>query len=186
MGRTIRKGVLFTLLFACAVPARAVDPVLMFLFSLARNLVEQRVNSGVKAPDQPLHEVDLARTYPGTAVEPDHLRRLIDDCFAYLTQDQRREVFEQLHAGLMDPRNAAVRGYMIEYFAHRALAVRAAQIRLAQLSSREKEMLAAEFRATVAGLPEEERAQLSSVLARGLLPVPDDLNGLLAAALQPQ
>ncbi len=72
MGRILRKGVLFTLLLACALPARAADPILMFLLSMARNLVEHRVNSGVKAPDHPLGEVDHARTNPPTAGEPQH------------------------------------------------------------------------------------------------------------------
>ncbi len=182
MGRLLRKGVFFALLLGCAAPAAATDPVLVFLIGLARDLIEHRVNHPVQPEPVPLP--DLSRAYPGTTVEPEHLQRLIDDCFGYLDADQRREIFEKLHAALVDPRNAAVRGPMIEYFARKALAVRAAQIRLAQLSTREKEMLAGEFRAVVATLPEEERARVSEIVTQGLLPVPADLNQLLAAALE--
>ena len=39
MGRLLRKGVLFTLIFAGVATPAAADPILMFLFSIARNMV---------------------------------------------------------------------------------------------------------------------------------------------------
>ena len=180
MGRFLRRGIFFTLLFACAFPAAAADPILMFLFSMARELIENHAARAPAANAAPMP--DLSRVYPGTTVEPDHLRRLIDDSFLYLSDRQRAEIFDSLHAALSDPKNAAVRAPMIEYFASKALAVRAAQIRLSQLSWREKELLAAEFRKEIASLSAEEQAELGEVLRQGLLPVPSDLNQLLLAA----
>lgn len=180
MGRLLRKGVFFTLLLACAAPATAADPILMFLLSVAREMIEAHASRAAAPPAVPMP--DMARVYPGTTVEPDHLRRLIDDSFLYLSGEQRREIFDALHAALSNPKNAAVRGAMIEYFAQKALTVRAAQIRLSQLSWREKELLAGEFRKEVAALSAEEQIQLGELLRQGLLPVPSDLNQLLLAA----
>jgi len=182
MGRLLRKGIFFTLLLACAAPASAADPVLMFLLSMAREMIEAHA---ARAAAQPAPQLpDLSRVYPGTTVEPEHLRQLIDDSFLYLSEGQRTEIFDSLHATLSDPKNAAVRGTMIDYFASKALAVRAAQLQLSQLSSRDKERLAGEFRKELTSLPEEERSQLGDLLRRGLLPVPSDLNQLLLTVFE--
>ena len=182
MGRLLRKGVLFTLLFACAAPAAAADPVLMFLLSMARQIIESHAARALtpQAPALP----DLSRAYPGTTVEPEHLRRLIDDSFLYLSDSQRIEIFDSLNATLAERKNAALRGAMIDYFVQKALAVRAAQLQLSQLSWREKERLAGEFRKELASLPPEEQSQLGDLLRQGLLPVPSDLNQLLLTAFE--
>jgi hypothetical protein len=117
-------------------------------------------------------------------VRPQYLRRLIDDSFLYLSDSQRDEIFESLNKALLDPRNAAVRGSMIEYFARKALAVRAAQLKLAQLSLPEKQRLADEFGREVATLSPQEQAQVGKLLHAGLLPVPGDFNQLLLAAFE--
>src|SRR3970282_2484459 len=109
----------------------------------------------------------MSLVYPGSPVEPEHLRRLIDDSFLYLSDAQRREIFDSLHAALSDPKNAAVRGAMIEYFATKALTVRAAQTRLAQMSWREKELLAGEFKKEIASLSAADQAELGELLPRG-------------------
>lgn len=181
MGRLLRKGVLFTLLFAGVVTPAAADPILMFLLGFARNLVESHV---ARSRDAPAPELvpEMARVYPGTSVEPDHLRRLIDDSFLYLSDAQRKEIFDSLHEALSNPKNAAVRGSMIEYFADKALTVRAAQLKLSQLSWREKELLAADFRKEITSLSAEDQTQLGELLRSGLLPVPTDLNQLLLTA----
>ena len=182
MGRFLRKGVLFTLLFAGVVaPAAAADPILMFLISVARDLIEAQITRSRNAPAAQVVP-DMARVYPGTGVEPDHLRRLIDDSFLYLSEAQRKEIFDSLNAALLDPKNAAVRGTMIQYFAEKALTVRAAQLKLAQLSSRQKELLAADFRKEITTLSDDDQNQLGELLRSGLLPVPTDLNQLLLVA----
>lgn len=160
--------------------AYAVDPILMFLIGAARQALEARATASVQAAPA---SGAAAKNYPGTTVEPDQLRQLIDASFGYLSERQRAEVFDSLHAALMDPKNAPRRAALIEYFADRALAVRAAQLRLAQLSAREKQALATQFRQAIAELPDEERKQLFALLDNGLLPLPADLNQLLLAEL---
>ena len=183
MGRLLRKGVLFTLLFAGLVAPASADPVLMFLIGVARQIVESHAMRPPGAVD-PVPMPDMANVYPGTTVEPDHIRRLIDDSFTYLSPSQRREIFDALHAALIDPKNAAVRGAMIEYFATQALTVRAAQTKLAQMSYRDKERMAAEFRKDLPTLSPDDREILGKLLRGGLLPVPTDLNQLLLAAFE--
>ena len=182
MGRALRKGVFFTLLFAGLVAPASADPILLFLLGVARDMVMDHAND----PNQTAAPVELmpdfTRVYPGTSVEPEVLRRLIDDSFLYLSDAQRKEIFEQLNAALLDPRNAAIRGTMIEYFAEKALAVRAAQLQLAKMPYSEKQRMAAEFKADLATLPDEDRRQLGKLLRSGMLPVPGDLNQLLLAA----
>jgi hypothetical protein len=182
MGRLLRRGVLFALLFAGVVTPAAADPVLMFLIGIARDMVANRA-SGPQAAAAPEPEApDVGRVYPGTSVEPDHLRRLIDDSFLYLSSSQRAEIFDSLNAALLNPKNAAVRGAMIQYFAEKALTIRAAQLKLAEMPYREKQRMAEEFKTEVAALPAEDVAQLGDLLRSGLLPVPSDLNQLLLAA----
>jgi hypothetical protein len=181
MGRLLRKGVLFTLLFAGFVAPASADPILMLLISLARQVAESQSAKPRTAP-VPEFMPDMSRVYPGTSVEPDTLKRLIDDSFLYLSSSQRQEIFDSLNAALLDPKNAAVRGTMIEYFADKALTIRAAQQQLAKLSWSEKERLASEFKAEVVTLSAEEQAQLGELLRKNMLPVPSDLNQLLLAA----
>jgi len=182
MGRSLRRGILFTLLMACAAPAFALDPVLMFLLSTARNMMERRAQEQAAQPQAP--EPLSSDVYPGTSVRPQYLHQLIDDSFLYLSDSQRAEIFDSLNKALLDPRNAAVRGTMIDYFARKALAVRAAQLKLAQLSQPEKQRLAEEFRREVATLPPKEQAQVGELLRGGLLPVPGDFNQMLLAAFE--
>lgn len=180
----LRRAVLFTLLLASLAPARAqaADPILMFLLGIARDMVIAHVTR--PQPKEAAPMVDLGRVYPGTLVEPEQIRRLIDECFTYLSSAQRGEIFDALNEALLSPKNAAVRAPMIDYFVQHALAVRAAQQRLAQMTPEEKRMIAAEFRAATLGMPPEEQEQLSSVLRQGLLPLPDDLGRLMLAALE--
>jgi hypothetical protein len=182
MGRLLRRGVLFTLLFAGLVAPAAADPILMLLMSIARNMV---INHAQKPNSEKQLEIPIIETsnvYPGTLVEPDQIRRLIDDSFLYLGDRQRQEIFDSLNAELLNPKNAAVRGAMIEYFIDRALILRSAQLRLAQMSWSEKERMAREFRSEIAALPPEDQAQIAELLRKRMLPVPSDLNQLLLAA----
>ena len=74
MGRFLRRGVLFTLLFAGLVAPAAADPILMFLIGIARDMLVNHATDPRRAapPEQPMP--DLGRVYPGTSVEPEHLR----------------------------------------------------------------------------------------------------------------
>jgi len=182
MGRSLRKGVVFALLFAGLVAPASADPILLLLLGIARDMVISHANDPNRLVPPPPPMPDFARVYPGTSVEPEVLRRLIDDSFLYLSDGQRQEIFDQLNAALLNPKNAAVRGAMIEYFAERALTVRAAQLQLAKMPYSEKQRMAEEFKVEIAAMPAEERDQLGKVLRSGLLPVPSDLNQLLLAA----
>lgn len=184
MGRLVRSGVLFTALFAGLCSPAAADPILMLLMSIARNMV---YNHATKPDSEKRFEVEIiepSRFYPGTMVEPDQIRRLIDDSFLYLADRQRQEIFDSLNAELMNPKNAAVRSAMIQYFMDRALVLRAAQLRLAQMPWSEKERMAREFKAEISSLPAEDQAQIGELLRKGMLPVPGDLNQLLLATFE--
>lgn len=184
MRAALRRALLLGLVIATSLPLRvqAADPLLMFLLGVAREMVishAMRDPSRERAPAPAATEV-----YPGTTVAPAQLKRLIDECFAYLSEAQRREIFAALHAAILDPRNTAIRAPMIEYFAERALAVRAMRERLARLSPQEKERVAAEFRAALAAMAPEDQDRFGEALRQGLLPVPDDLGQMLLAALE--
>ena len=179
MAKVLRRSLFFAFLLAFACPVRA-DPLLMFLFSVAKEIATSPAFQAAASAPAP---VEAPATYPGTSVEPAILRRLIDDSFTYLSSAQRAEIFEALNAQLLKPANAATSAPVIEYFAQRALQVRAAQLRLARLSDSEKQRLADEFRQEVKAISPQELGDLRQVLERGLLPVPSDLNQLLLAAL---
>ena len=183
MRRFLRKGVVFTLLFAGVVTPAAADPLIMFLLGVARDMIEAQATRSRPAP-APEFMPDMAQVYPGTMVEPEHLRRLINDSFPYLGDAQRKEIFDSLNDALANPKNAAVRGVMIQYFVDRALTIRAARIQLSELPWTEKERLAGEFGRELRTLSAEDQALLGNLLRGGLLPVPTDLNQLLLAAFE--
>ena len=183
MIRRLHRALVVAMLLAISAPAAAADPIVMLLLGIAREMAFNYVRDRLMAPRDP-DPPPAPTVYPGTTVEPAHVRRLIDEGFSYLSRGQRDEVFESLHASLVDPKNAAVRASMIEYFAERAIAMRMAQDRLRSLSTQEKAQLAAEFREQVAELKPEETAQIAELLRREVLPVPRDLNNMLLAELE--
>ncbi len=162
--------------------ARAFDPMMMFLFGMAREIMyEAFLNSRKPGPEtiEPLPEV-----YPGTMVEPRKLRELIDESFFYLSERRRAEIFQALHDEIIKPENAVVRASMIAYFAEHAVAVRRVMDRLSNLTESEMRQLSEQFVAQARTLPEAEREQLRKVLNEGLLPVPPDLNQRLVVAMR--
>jgi hypothetical protein len=182
MVRLLRRGVLFTLLFAGLVAPAAADPILMLLMSIARQMVIQHAQKPDSEKRLEVEIPDMGKYYPGTLVEPEHIRRLIEESFVYLSDWQRQEIFDSLNAELLNPKNAAVRSAMIEYFTDRALTLRSAQQRLAQMPWSEKQRVALEFKAEIAALPAEDQKQIGELLRKRMLPVPSDLNQLLLAA----
>jgi hypothetical protein len=164
MGRLLRGGVLFALLSAGLVAPAAADPILMILMSIARNMVTHHAQKPDSEKRLEVEIPDLSKYYPGTMVEPEQIRRLIDDSFLYLSDQQRTEIFDSLNAALLNPRNAAIRGTMIEYFSEKALMVRAAQLQLAKMPYSEKQRMALEFREEIATLNAEDRDQLGKLL----------------------
>ena len=138
-----RIGFLFFATLVSLWPATAgADPLVFFLMSAAKEIaasVERR--AAKEAAAAPL--LAPAATYPGTVVQPETLRRVIDESFVYLSSAQRTEIFESLNTMLLDPAMGVTRAAMIEYFLHKALAVRAAQVELARLSDTDKHALMA-------------------------------------------
>ena len=173
----------FLLVFAGWSATAQADPLIFFLMSAAREIAFKAVTNAANAAQAPVVPVP-ATTYPGTAVEPETLRRVIDDSFTYLSSSQRGEIFDSLNTMLLDPKLGPSRATLIEYFLHKALAVRAAQVELGKLSYAQKERLALQFKEETAALPGEEREKLIGLLEQHLLPVPADLNQLLLAQLQ--
>ena len=174
MARVLGRSLFFALLLASSLPARA-DPLLMFLLNVAQTMAS--------LPPPPPAPIVLPETYPGTTVEPSVLRRIIDDSFMYLSSSQRAEVFDALNAEILKPQNATVRGPMIEAFTRKALEIRAAQLKLADMSYGEKQLIASEFRKDVKTLTGEDTIRLRKALEKGLMPVPTDLGQMLLAAL---
>jgi hypothetical protein len=191
MSRWINKARLLALALLCAFAAaatgtrtaHAADPILMLLISLGRDMIEARERAGTRPPPEVEPEIVWPETYPGTLVTPGLVKRLIDDCFDYLSTSQRAELYAELNKVLLDPKNALVRAALIEHFAARAVSVRQARIELAKLSQREKQQLVAQFRDEVETLSDEERARFTEVVRSGMLPVPQDLNRMFLAAL---
>ena len=162
-------------------PARAFDPLLSFLYYLAREIMYESYVNSENPQNRPIEP--LPAVYPGTMVEPSKLRALIDDSFIYLSERRRGQIFQAFHDELVKPKNAAVRASMIEYFAEHALAVRTVMERLSKLNENEMRELSVRFAAEARGLPEEDREKLRTVLEEGLLPVPPDLNKRLVLAI---
>lgn len=172
------------LFFASLWPMAAnADPLIFFLMSAAKEIATSALGkAAAESAPAPLPAPEA--TYPGTAVEPATLRRVIEESFVYLSSSQRAEIFDSVNAMLLDPKLGHTRATLIEYFLHKALAVRAAQIELGKLTYAQKEGLARQFRQETADLPDDERRQLQTLLEMQLLPVPADLNQMLLAQLQ--
>ena len=181
MPAALRRIALIAFALGWALPARA-DPLLFFLMSAAKEIAAQ---VAARPPAGPVQSVpEPLATYPGTTVDPKTLRGIIDQSFGYLSDTQRGEVFESLNNMLLDPKLNANRAALLEYFLHKALAVREAQVQLASLSDDQKLRLAARFSRESASLPDAERKRLHGLLEQHLLPVPPDLNQMLLAGLQ--
>jgi len=173
----------FLFFIAAWPPAANADPLIFFLMSAAKEIATSAIEKAASAPTVVRLPAPEA-TYPGTTVEPAILRRIIDDSFGYLSSSQRGEVFDSLNTMLLDPKLGSSRAALIEYFLHKALAVRAARFELGKLTHAQKERLARQFRQETADLSDEERRQLQTLLEQHLLPVPADLNEMLLAQLQ--
>ncbi len=184
MHRALRRTAFLFFVAAWPVAAKA-DPLVFILMSVAKEIASSAIEKAwVRQAALSALPPAPAVTYPGTAVEPATLKRIIDDSFVYLSSSQRNEVFESLNEMLLDPKTAGNRAALIEFFLHKALAVRAALIELGKLSYEQKEGLARQFREETDLLPDEERRQLQILLEQQLLPVPSDLNRLLLSQLQ--
>ena len=60
MGRILRAGVVFTVLWACASPAYAIDPILMFLFNAASQMISSAAERAAAQRLEVLRRPDAA------------------------------------------------------------------------------------------------------------------------------
>jgi hypothetical protein len=184
MGRFVRQGVFLAFVAigaSWAMPARAFEPITTFLFYMAREIMFDAYTNSENPQNRAIEP--LPAVYPGTMVEPAQLRALIDNSFIYLSARRREQLFQSFNDELLKPKNAAVRGAMIAYFAEHAQAVRKLMERLSKLNVTEMRELSVRFSLEARELPEEDLEKLRQVLENGLLPVPPDLNARLVLAI---
>jgi len=180
----------FVLVTACihAGPARAADPLLMFLLGWAKNIIESHMDAKGNAQKQPLPVSVFATpsaSKPPAKVTESDLRSLVDDGFAYLSPSQRAELLAGLEKALGDPANSAHRDDILVQFANVARQAGYTHRQLDRLSTSEKRMLARQFAANYRSLTPEQQQELLQRLKLGALPLPSDLNEMMLAALAP-
>lgn len=183
-----RSAVVFCLLLAVSAPARAADPLLMFLLGFAKNLIESAIEDNARHP-APVTPAPLAPAVPAVPqktpaqLDASDLRALVDESFAYLDGAQRTELLAGLQRALDDPANAPYRAHILTQFVSVAHQVRFAHRSLDRLSTEDKRTLAERFAANYRALAPEQQQAVSRQLQARALPVPADLNDMMLSAL---
>jgi len=178
----------FVAALAQPLPARAADPLLMFVLGFAKNLIESSLQEN-KA--QRGAEANVALPAPApvakapASMDQSDLRALIDESFVYLSRAQRAELLAGLEKALADPANSAYREAILNQFVAVARQVQYTHGQLSRLSPEDKLVLADRFAANFRTLsPEQQHALLEQLRLRAL-PLPTDLNDMMLAALTP-
>lgn len=167
-----------------AAPARAADPLLMFMIGFAKNLIESAIEANAAKPAAPV--ILPAPAPPPKAparMDEAELRALVDESFAYLTPAQRAELLAGLDKALSDPANAPYRDAIVTQFVSVARQVSFAQRQLERLSPEDKQALAQRFAFNYRSLAPEHQQALSQQLRARALPLPADLNDMMLSAL---
>jgi len=175
------------MLALAALPARAADPVLMFVLGFAKNMIESHLEANARKPAPlPLNPLPplpaIAYKAPATMTNDD-LRALVEDSFAYLDRAQRAELLSGLEKTLSDPVLAAHRAAILGEFVAVARQVGFTHRQLDRLSSTQKRMLAEQFAANYRGLPATDQQALMQQLRQRALPLPSDLNEMMLTQL---
>jgi hypothetical protein len=167
-----------------AAPARAVDPVLMFVLGFAKNLVESAIERNAAKPT-PAVVLPAPAPMPKAAARMDEsdLRALVDESFGYLSGAQRAELLAGLDKALADPANKPYREAIVMQFVGVARQVSFTHRSLDQLSPDDKRALAERFAANYRVLTPEQQQQLMQQLRARALPLPADLNDMMLSAL---
>ena len=168
-------------------PAYSIDPLTMFLFGFARNLIESAIEANSKAqPPAPARTIALqpAPKPPGSLTESD-LRTLVDESFSHLTSAQRDELLASLDKTLSDPTNAPHREMILAQFVSVARQIHFTHVQLNRLSADEKRILADRFASNFRSLSPEQQQSLQQQLTQRALPLPADLNDMMLAAVAP-
>jgi hypothetical protein len=186
--RIARSTVVCCLLLAAAGPARAADPLLMFLLGFAKNLIESAIEDNAARP-VPVAPAPLAPAVPAVPqktpaqLDANDLRVLVDDSFAYLDGSQRTELLAGLQRALDDPANEPYRAQILTQFVAVAHQVRFAHRQLDRLSPEDKRIVAERFATNYRALAPEQQQAISRQLQARALPVPADLNDMMLSAL---
>lgn len=178
----IRRRLICLLLALWPSVVFAADPLTLFLLRMLR---DQIISAGMEAAIEGAQRDEPRSTLviPPAPYDLDDqkLRTLIDEGFVHLSSAQHEEVFASVKRVLSDPKNAAMRPYIVQELAIKASAVRQAHEQLTNLSQAQKRAIAAEARTEYEKLPPDERQQMFQVLQSGVVPLPRDLNEMILA-----
>ncbi len=182
-------GCLLSAMLFFPTPARAADPLMMFLIGWAKNIIESHIEENAKkraaAPPAtvvPIVTAPVAPPVPAKVTEAD-LRNLVDEGFAYLTPAQRAELLAGVEKALGDPANSAYREEILSQFANVARQAAFTHRQLDQLSSEQKRHLARQFAVNFKSLTPDQQQDLLQQLRQRALPLPSDLNEMMLTAL---
>ena len=166
-------------------PARAFDPLMMFLLGFAKNLVESAIEENAARKPAQIVIVPAPAPPPKAAARMDEndLRALVDESFGYLTAAQRAELLAGLEKALADPANRPYREAIIMQFVGVARQVSFTHRSLDRLSADDKHALAVRFAANYRSLAPEQQQALTQQLQARALPLPADLNDMMLSAL---
>ena len=178
----------FALLVALALPsapARAFDPLMMFLLGFAKNLIDSAIEEN--AARQPPRVVVVPAPAPppkaASQMDENDLRALVDESFGYLSSTQRAELLAGLEKALADPANGPYRVAIINQFVGVARQVSFTHRSLDRLSPEAKRTLAERFAANYRALTPEQQQAPTQQLPPRALPLASALNDMMLSAL---
>lgn len=176
---------LLTVLALPSAPARAFDPLMMFLLGFAKNLIESAIeeNAARQPPRIAIVPAPAPPPKPAARMDENDLRALVDESFGYLTAAQRAELLAGLEKALADPANRPYREAIIMQFVGVARQVSFTHRSLDRLSADDKRALAERFAANYRSLAPEQQQALTQQLRARALPLPADLNDMMLSAL---
>ena len=168
-----------------AAPARAFDPLMMFLLGFAKNLIDSAIEENAARQPPRIAIVPAPAPPPKAAAQMDanDLRALVDESFGYLTSAQRAELLAGLEKALAEPANEPYRVAIINQFVGVARQVSFTHSSLDRLSTEAKRALAERFAANYRSLTPEQQQALGQQLRARALPLPADLNDMMLSAL---
>lgn len=175
------------MLALAALPARAADPILMFVLGFAKNVIESNLEANAKKPAplplNPLPPLPAIAYKAPSMMTSEDLRALVEDSFAYLDRAQRTELLTGLEKALSDPALAAHREALLGEFVAVARQVGFTHRQLDRLSGAQKRALAEQFVANYRSLSATEQQALMQQLRQRALPLPSDLNEMMLTTL---
>jgi len=175
------------MLALATLPARAADPILMFVLGFAKNLLDSHLEAQAKRPAplplNPLPPLPAIAYKSHKTMTNDDLRALVEDSFTYLSREQRVELLSGLEKTLGDPALAVHRESILGEFVTVARQVGFTHRQLDRLSGAQKQAIADQFVANYCSLSANDQQTLMQQLRQRALPLPSDLNEMMLARL---